>query len=125
MRFTMKTRVVLTLVACCTVTGSALAAMPDPADASVGVPAPQYVSPLADYSAMPDSSAPDKNWRAANADAAQQDSMAGMDMSGMDMSHDAPTQPEIKPKPAAPAMPAGMDMSGHGSHPHAHGGSQP
>lgn len=117
----MKTRIVLAFVTCCAASPWALAALPDPADASVGVPAPQYVSPLTDYSAMPNSSAPDKNWRAANADAAQQDSMAGMDMSGMDMSHDAPA----KSKPAEPAMPAGMDMSGHGSHPHSHGGSQP
>lgn len=121
----MKTRIVLTLLTCCAVSSSALAALPDPADASVAVPAPQYVSPLTDYSAMPDSSTPDKNWRAANADAAQQDSMAGMDMSGMDMSHDAPAKPETEPKPAAPAMPAGMDMSGHGGHSHSHGGSAP
>ncbi|MES1998859.1 MAG: hypothetical protein V4446_06060 [Pseudomonadota bacterium] len=82
----MKTQLVIALTAICTASPWALAALPDPADASVAVPAPQYVSPLSGYSIAPDSTSPDKNWRAANAAAAQQDSMAGMDMSGMDMS---------------------------------------
>ena len=82
----MKTQLVIALTAICTASPWALAALPDPADASVAVPAPYYVSPLTDYSVALDDTSPDKNWRAANEAAAQQDSMAGMDMSGMDMS---------------------------------------
>ena len=114
----MKTQFVIALTAICTASPWALAALPDPADASATVPAPQYVSPLADYSAMPDSSTPDKNWRAANADAAQQDSMAGMDMSG--------TLHDKTPDAAAPAKPTPeMDMSDHAAPHHSHGSSKP
>ena len=80
----MKTLIVIALTALCAASSLARAALPDPADASVAVPAPHYVSPLTGYSVAPDSTSPDKNWRAANEAAAQQDSMAGMDMSDPD-----------------------------------------
>ena len=63
--------------------GGRASALPDPANAQVTVPAPQYQSPLDDYRVIIEGTvSPDKNWRSANEAVGNDDGMNGMDMSG-------------------------------------------
>jgi len=63
--------------------GPSVSALPDPADAQVTVPAPQYQSPLDDYRVIVENAeSPAKAWRSANEAVGNDDGMSGMDMSG-------------------------------------------